>query len=600
MISSLWRIRLDPHGWAQGGSAAMPGARLGGISLTCLVILSALALLPGLGSSSRLTYHEAFVAQGAREILDSGNWAYPTIGGLPWLEKPPLPWWLVAALGRCTNGVNETVARFPSALAAIGLVVGIAMLAARHYGSSIGLLAGAVQATTGWTVMRGRLAEADILLACLITWAIVAFDQIFPGTAVQSVESPSDSPGHWRLWRWAFLVLLGGTALVKGIGFGVVLILSVVGGVSLWERNRISLHRLRLPAGWTLTVIIAVAWPLSMVARHGYGALSLWMMHVSDRLVRQQGAGQFAGEPWWEYVLGLLGQALPWTPLAIAGSWRSLGRALVRSKGPKCNVDAAIPAVVVAGDRLLLAWAAVPLGLLALAPVKNAHYAISAQGPWSIWAALALARLGERLRLQGYHRNVLVRMGHLGFVALALSYGLGFWLLGPWFDRRGREWAFYEVAGLQVPASMPLTLLYDDWDRNPYESPFGLIPHDLAVRLFYLGRPACWHLDPSSLLAHDHVKPGVSRITSHSIADESRIKLHNAPFAVIGRDRDLPLLRQFGQVEVVARGPSYRNDRTYTVFRVNGGPVELRSASYVQFTAQNQGGNTVRSPASLR
>ena len=159
--------------------------------------------------------------------------------------------------------------------------------------------------------------------------------------------------------------------------------------------------------------------------------------------------------------------------------------------------------MVVAGDRLLWVWAVVPLGLLALAPVKNAHYAISAQVPWSIWAALALSRLGERLRLRGYDRVALIRAGRVGFVALALTYGLGLWLLGPWFDRRGLEWAFYEAAGRQIPAGMPLTLLYDDWDRNPYESPFGLIPHDLAVRLFYLGRSACWHIGPGSLLAHD-------------------------------------------------------------------------------------------------
>ena len=50
----------------------MPGARRGGMRLTCLVVLSALALLPGLGSSGRLTYHEAFVARGAK-ILDSGR-----------------------------------------------------------------------------------------------------------------------------------------------------------------------------------------------------------------------------------------------------------------------------------------------------------------------------------------------------------------------------------------------------------------------------------------------------------------------------------------------------------------------------------------------
>ena len=155
----------------------MPDVRLGGLAITYLLFLCLLTLLPGLGSSSRLTYHEAFVAQGAREMLDSGNWLYPRIGGLPWLEKPPLPWWLVAAFGRCAGGVNETIARLPSALAAIVLVLGVAILATRHYGAYIGILAGAIQATTAWTVVRGRLAEADILLACLITWAILAFDR---------------------------------------------------------------------------------------------------------------------------------------------------------------------------------------------------------------------------------------------------------------------------------------------------------------------------------------------------------------------------------------------------------------------------------------
>jgi 4-amino-4-deoxy-L-arabinose transferase-like glycosyltransferase len=195
----------------------MPEARLGGLRLTCLVILSTLALFPGLGSSRHLTYHEAFVAQGAREILDSGNWGYPTIGGVPWLEKPPLPWWLVAMVARCTGVVTETVARFPSALAAIGLVSGIALLGTRHYGSQIGLLAGAIQATTAWTVLRGRLAEADIVLACLITWTIVAFDRILATPTANLSESPRVLEKRWRRWRWVFFVLLGITALVKGI-----------------------------------------------------------------------------------------------------------------------------------------------------------------------------------------------------------------------------------------------------------------------------------------------------------------------------------------------------------------------------------------------
>ena len=464
--------------------------------------------------------------------------------------------------GHCAGGVNETVARLPSALAAMGLVLGVAMLAARHYGPSVGLLAGAVQATTAWTVMRGRLAEADVLLAALVTWAIVAFDRILANVAAPSVGSSGDSTKCWRLWRWAFLVLLGATALVKGIVFGAVLVLAVVAGMLLWQHDLVSLRRLRLPAGWALAAVIGLSWPLFMVARHGYGALSLWTMHVSDRLIRHQGPGPFAGEPWWEYALGLLGQALPWTPLALAGAWWSLGRAVKRDNANKCSISGQIPAAVVAGDRLLWVWAVVPLGLLALAPVKNAHYAISTQVPWSIWAALALSRFSERFRLWGYDHVAVIRAGRVGFVALAMTYGLGLWLLGPWFDRRGVEWAFYEAAGRQVPASMPLTLLYDDWDRNPYESPFGVIPHDLAVRLFYLGRSAYWHIGPGSLVAHDDVD--------------------DVPFAVIGRDRDLPSLEQLGVVEVVARGPSLRRDRTYSLFRVTRGPAEVRSAGRVQ------------------
>ena len=216
----------------------MLDSRLGGMRLACLLVLSAIVLLPGLGSSSRLTYHEAFVAQGAREILDSANWAYPTIGGLPWLEKPPLPWWLVAALGHCTGEVDETIARLPSSLAAIGLVLGVAVLAARHYGPGIGLLAGSIQATTAWTVTRGRLAEADILLACLVTWTIVAFDRLIVHGAVQGTRPRVDvSAERWRLWRWVFFTLLGIIGLVKGIGFGAVLILSVVATLLLCRRD---------------------------------------------------------------------------------------------------------------------------------------------------------------------------------------------------------------------------------------------------------------------------------------------------------------------------------------------------------------------------
>ena len=151
------------------------------------------------------------------------------------------------------------------------------------------------------------------------------------------------------------------------------------------------------------------------------------------------------------------------------------------------------------GDRLLHVWAIVPLVLVSLSSVRNAHYAIHAMVPWSVWSALGLKELGDRLAAQGWSTARLRRLTAATFTALATACGLGFWLAGPWLDRRGVEWAFYETTGRRLLPGEPLALLYDDWDRDPYPTPFGAIPHDLAVRLYYLERPACWHFNTASL-----------------------------------------------------------------------------------------------------
>ena len=138
----------------------------------------------------------------------------------------------------------------------------------------------------------------------------------------------------------------------------------------------------------------------------------------------------------------------------------------------------------------------------------------------------SLGRSGRRWRWRGSAKGCGAAAGiaprlrlprGVGLPSLALVYGIGLWLMAPWFDRRGVEWAFYESIGRLLPATMPLTFLYDDWDRLPYEGPFGSIPHDLAVRLFYLGRPACWHIGTESLLAGDHCTGCCSSASFHPI-----------------------------------------------------------------------------------
>jgi hypothetical protein len=189
--------------------------------------------------------------------------------------------------------------------------------------------------------------------------------------------------------------------------------------------------------------------------------------------------------------------------------------------------------------------------LLSLATVRSPHYAIHALGPWSIWGALGLSRLGTRLQLRGWSSGRVRRWAWTSFAGLGLAYALGYALLAPRLDRRGVEWAFYESAGRLLGAREPLALLYNvpEWDRAPYPSPFGPVPHDLAVRLYYLERPACWRFGADALTREPPARGGT-------------------PFAVIGRAADLPALRRLGRVETLAQGPNLRTDRTYRLFRV--------------------------------
>ena len=492
----------------------MDRTRLGCARVAAIVGLSALTLGVGLGGSGRLTYHEAFVAQAAREMVRGGGLALaPTVDGRPWLEKPPLMTWMVAAIGSIVGDVSETAARLPSAVAATLMAVGVAVFAARRFGADVGWLAGAVQATTAWTVLRGRLAESDIVLACLMVWVFVAFDRL-------------RDPGSGRRWRWAFFALLGMTSLAKGLGFGAVLAGAVVVVVVVWDRDRGTARRLVDPVGWLVASLLALAWPMAVVGRHPE-AWSLWTLHVTDRLAARP--EHFIGGPWWMYGPSVLGQVLPWTPLALLGAWRSLGRAGATPRG---------------GDRLLWAWAVVPVLVLSAATVKNGHYAIHALPPWSAWTALTLARIGER---RGWTDRRARRVAVVGFSVLGVGCGIGHLALGPRFDQRGVEWAYYAKVGRLVEDAGPVVFLYEDWDRKPYPTPFGPVPHDWAVRLFYLDHPAIWR-DGAADLAARPPSPG--------------------GFAVVARDRDRPALLRLGTVTTLSRGPRTRFDREFALFRV--------------------------------
>src|SRR4029077_1472703 len=70
----------------------------------------------GLGAYPLLDHNEGMYAAIARDMLRNGDFIIPHLNGLPYIEKPPLLYWLMAA-SMAVFGQNEFAVRLIPALA---------------------------------------------------------------------------------------------------------------------------------------------------------------------------------------------------------------------------------------------------------------------------------------------------------------------------------------------------------------------------------------------------------------------------------------------------------------------------------------------------
>ena len=87
--------------------------------------------LYGLGAAPLVGPDEPRYAQVAREMLARHDLITPTLGGLPWFEKPPLLYWMMMASYR-VFGVSEFSARLGPAICGLLTAVFVYWIESGH------------------------------------------------------------------------------------------------------------------------------------------------------------------------------------------------------------------------------------------------------------------------------------------------------------------------------------------------------------------------------------------------------------------------------------------------------------------------------------
>ncbi|HEV7448912.1 MAG TPA: glycosyltransferase family 39 protein [Candidatus Paceibacterota bacterium] len=204
--------------------------------VVCGLVLAwtAWATLHDLGQTPLQLYDEGTYAQVTGESLARGNFLDFTLGGLPWLEKPPLYFWLAGITTYVTHDQALGI-RLPAALFAIAVVFMTMLLAynaTKNY--FVAALAGLLLVATGPFMQGAREARFDILIAfftLLAYWAVFNKKYIWFGVAVALAVLTKSVIAIFAaaalpivsLWLWDF-VWFKDRRFWLGIGLAVVIV----------------------------------------------------------------------------------------------------------------------------------------------------------------------------------------------------------------------------------------------------------------------------------------------------------------------------------------------------------------------------------------
>lgn len=253
----------------------------------------------GLAQFGLIGADEPRYAQVAHEMLERHDWITPTLGGEPWLEKPPLYYWQ-AMLAYSAFGVSDWAARLPSAIDAAFLVLAIYFFL-RRFRSGFELDGALIAASCAGIIGYARAASMDMALAAAFSVGMLA----------------------WWAWREsgkkkylaAFYALMALGTLAKGPVAPFLAVLVVASYAAASRDLRVAFRTLWLP-GILLFCAVAGPWFFAVQIRNPQFFREFILEHNLGRFSKNL---YHHTEPIWYYLPVAALALVPWSVIVIAG-----------------------------------------------------------------------------------------------------------------------------------------------------------------------------------------------------------------------------------------------------------------------------------------
>jgi 4-amino-4-deoxy-L-arabinose transferase-like glycosyltransferase len=298
--------------------ADAPRRRRSGLVEGMLVLFIATTLFFLRLSAPLLEPQEPRYAEIPRQMLSEGRFLVPVLHGEPYLDKPPLLYWLVMGT-YAVFGVHDWAARLIPGLAGVLTVMLTYWWGRRVVGERAGVCGALVLCLSAGFVYRQRMLNMDSLL-CLWVTAALAAGHAALGPHLLRSESGSSQKGM-RLGLWLLSATACGMGLLTKGPVALVLIATPLLLYTFLEPRCVRTSW----CSWALFLLVsaglAVPWYVAVMLREPHFAYTFFWRHHVERFLTP-----FDHEkPAWFYLPGLFAGMLPWT-LLLPGFLRFLSR----------------------------------------------------------------------------------------------------------------------------------------------------------------------------------------------------------------------------------------------------------------------------------
>lgn len=402
-----------------------PDRRWRPVSLLLILLPWLLLQLGGLFSPGLLDDVDSIYLQIAREMLHRHDFVTPTIDGVRFFDKPPLPYWMAAGSMRLF-GEHDWAARLPLALGVLALLYAVYALGLRLFArlgppgkaDRAGLYAALALATSIGPYLYTRFYIPDILIALWMTLSVYLL----------LVAEERVALGRSALWpSFGFGAVAALSLLTKGL-IGIVFPLAVTFLYLGLTRQLPLLRRLHLLAGTLAFLGLAAPWHVlaawrnpaiampagvGLPARAGWAWFYLYNEHIA-RFAGRRIPHDYGQVPIPLFWLLLVLWLMPWAAFLPAALW-SAGRTLRQGAHARLRFDSDAEASFAlsadhidftAGSKLslergaliLLLWAGTILGFFTLSS-RQEYYHLPALPALALLTGALLAAADRSLFL---------------------------------------------------------------------------------------------------------------------------------------------------------------------------------------------------------